>query len=139
KTMLSPSRNCATAGPGVIDRIHLAARTATELPSLGIYKNRANPGGVLSPAPNGGTVLMAPPDGNVMLYDANADTFTISRQDFKSLGGAYAASSYNTYVVGNNVLNASLVPAGTLESASGTPSGFAFIDQSGLRAMHSSP
>ena len=74
-----------------------------------------------------------------MLYDANADTFTISRQDFKTLGGAYAASSYNTYVVGGNVLNASLVPSGTLETASGTPSGFAFIDQGGFRTMQSSP
>src|SRR5882757_3993200 len=138
KTMLALTRNVAAGGPGTIDRIDFAARKATELPSLGIYKNSVNPGGVLSPAPNGGTVLVAEPDGNVMLYDANADTFTISRQDFKSLAGAYAASSYNTYVVGGNVLNASLVPAGTLETASGTPSGFAFIDQGGFRTMTSS-
>ena len=36
-----------------------------------------------------------------MLYDANADTFTVSRKDLTALAGAYAASSYNTYVVGN--------------------------------------
>ena len=56
------------------------------------------------------------PDGNVMLYDANADTFTVSRKDFTALSGAYAASSYNSYVVGNNLLNASLVPQATLET-----------------------
>jgi len=73
------------------------------------------------------------PDGNVMLYDANADTFTVSRKDFAALQGAYAASSYNSYVVGPYLLNSSLVTQATLETASGAPSGFAFIDQSGFR------
>jgi len=78
------------------------------------------------------------PDGNVMLYDANADTFAVSRKDFTALSGAYAASSYNSYVVGNTLLNPSLVPAGVLETASGAPSGFAFIDQNGFRTTASS-
>jgi uncharacterized protein (TIGR03437 family) len=73
-----------------------------------------------------------------MLYDANADTFTVSRKDFPSLFGSYAASSYNSYVIGNNILNASLVPAGVLESASGLPSGFAFVDQGGFRTTTAS-
>jgi uncharacterized protein (TIGR03437 family) len=73
-----------------------------------------------------------------MLYDANADTFTVSRKDVAALSGSYAASSYNSYVVGNMLLNASLVPAGTLETASGAPSGFAFIDQGGFRTTASS-
>jgi len=138
KTMLALVRNVATGGPGVIDRIDFNAKIASQLPSLGIYTNSVSPASVLSPAPNGGTVFLASPDGQVMLYDANADTFTISRQDFKALAGAYAASSYNTYVAGSVVLNASLVPMGTLETSSGTPSGFAFIDQSGFRTMQSS-
>jgi uncharacterized protein (TIGR03437 family) len=41
-------------------------------------------------------------------------------------------------VVGNNLLNASLVPSGTLDSASGASSGFAFIDTAGFRTMQSS-
>ena len=93
---------------------------------------------MLAPAPNGGSILVAMPDGNVMLYDANADTFTVSRKDFTALSGSYAASSYNSYVVGNMLLNASLVPAGVLETASGAPSGFAFIDQGGFRTTASS-
>ena len=137
KTMLALVRNVSTGGPGVIDRIDFNARKATQLPTLGIYTNSVNPAGVLSPAPNGGSVLVAMPDGQVMLYDANADTFTVSRQDLKAAGGAYAASSYNTYVVGSTVLNASLVPMGTLDTASGSPSGFAFVDQSGFRTMQS--
>ena len=110
--MLALVRNVAAGGPGVIDRIDFAARRAIQLPCLGIYTNTVNPAGVLAPAPNGGSILVAMPDGNVMLYDANADTFTVSRKDFTALSGSYAASSYNSYVVGNNLLNASLVPAG---------------------------
>jgi len=73
-----------------------------------------------------------------MLYDANADTFTVSRKDFTALSGSYAASSYQSYVVGSNLLNESLVPKGVLETTSGTPSGFAFIDQGGFRTTTSS-
>jgi len=77
------------------------------------------------------------PDGNVMLYDANADTFTVSRKDYAALAGAYAASSYNTYVVANYMLNSSLVTQSTLDTASGTPAGFSFIDQGGFRTSAS--
>jgi uncharacterized protein (TIGR03437 family) len=138
KSLLALSRNVTSlGGPGVIDTIDMLTRRATFLPTLGIYNNSVNVNGVLAPAPNGGAILVAMPDGNVMLYDANADTFTVSRKDVPSLQGAYAASSYNQYVVGNNVLNASLVPIGTLEIASGTPSGFAFVDQMGFRTTAS--
>ncbi len=138
KSMLALVRNAASGGPGKIDRIDFAAQKGIELPSLGIYTNSVNPAGVLAPAPNGGAILAAMPDGNVMLYDANADTFTVSRKDVASLSGAYAASSYSSYVVGSTLLNASLVPSGVLESASGAPSGFAFVDQGGFRTTASS-
>jgi uncharacterized protein (TIGR03437 family) len=133
KSLLALVRNVATGGPGVIDRIDIAERRATQLPSLGMWENSVNEGGVLAPAPNGGSILAAMPDGNLMLYDANADTFTISRRDVTALQGAYAASSYNSYVVGSSLLNASLVSVGTLETATGTPSGFVFVDQWGFR------
>ena len=138
KTMLALVRSVAADAPGTIDRIDFVARNGIAMPSLGVYKNIVSPAGVLAPAPNGGAILAAMPDGNVMLYDSNADTFTVSRKDFTTLSGSYAASSYNTYVVGSNLLNASLVPAGVLETASGTASGFAFIDQGGFRTTTSS-
>jgi uncharacterized protein (TIGR03437 family) len=131
--ILSLVRDITGDAPGAIDRIDFASRKATELPTLGVYANNVNPGGVLAAAPNGGTILIAMPDGNVMLYDANADTFTISRKDYTALGGGYAASSYNTYVVGANLLNASLVLQNTLETASGAAAGFAFVDQTAIR------
>jgi uncharacterized protein (TIGR03437 family) len=131
--MLALVRNSGAGGPGMIDRVDFFARRATALPTLGIYVNSVNPAGVLAPSPNGASVLVAMPDGNVMLYDASADTFTVSRKDVTSLQGPYAASSYNSYVIGSTLLNASLVPVGTLETASGAPSGFAFVNQAGFR------
>ena len=59
-----------------------------------------------------------------LLYDANSNTFTVSRKDFTALSGAYAASNFNQYVVGNNLLDSSLVPVAQLETESGSPSGF---------------
>jgi len=131
--MLALVRNAGGGGPGMIDRVDFFARRATALPSLGIYVNSVNPTGVLAASPNGASILVAMADGNVMLYDASADTFTVSRKDVNSLQGPYAASSYNSYVIGSTSLNASLVPVGTLETASGAPSGFAFVNQAGFR------
>ncbi|MGD0774625.1 MAG: hypothetical protein ABSC05_17570 [Candidatus Solibacter sp.] len=136
--MLALVRSVNSGAAGVIDRIDFNSRQASQLPTLGIFTNSVNPNGALAPAPNGAGILSVMPDGNVMLYDANADTFTVSRKDFTVLSGAYAASSYNSYVVGSTLLNASLVPAGVLETTSGTASGFAFVDQGGLRTTVSS-
>jgi uncharacterized protein (TIGR03437 family) len=137
QAMLAVVRNSGSGNPGLVDKIDFLAQQADQLPSLGVFQNNVNPLASLAPAPNGSTILLAAPDGNVMVYDASADTFTASRQDVTSLQGAYAASSYNTYVAGSNVLNASLVPMGTLNSASGTSSGFAFINQSGVNTIES--
>jgi len=133
KSMLALVRDVTGDAPGTIDRIDFGARKATQLPSLGIYQNNVNPNGVLASAPNGGSILAAMPDGNVMLYDANADTFTVSRKDYTALSGSFAASSFGTYVVGNYLLNSSLVAQATLDSSAGTPAGFAFVDSKGFR------
>jgi uncharacterized protein (TIGR03437 family) len=133
QALLALVRNAGAGGPGMIDTVDLWTARATALPNLGIFVNSVNPSGVLTPAPNGASILVAMPDGNVMLYDASADTFTISRKDLTSLQGPYAASSYGSYVIGNNLFNAALVPQGTLETASGTPSGFAFVNQAAFR------
>jgi uncharacterized protein (TIGR03437 family) len=112
----------------------MSTRTATELPSLGVYKNEIDISTVLVASPNGSSILVAQKDGNVMLYDANADTFTISRKDAKDgLKGTYAASSYDQFVVGNRLMNASLVTTAFLETGTGETSGFAFVDQSAYR------
>ncbi len=120
-----------STGKGVIDSISIVGQVGTMLPSLGVYTNSVSPTGVLVGSPNGANIMMASPDGNVMLYSAAANSFTTSRQDFKALSGAFAASSFNNYIVGSNVFNSSLVPIGTLNVSGGTASGFSFVDQGG--------
>jgi hypothetical protein len=77
--------------------------------------------------------LAAQAGGTLMLYNSNADTFTISRKESASLSGAYAASNFDQFVVGNLLLNASLVPSRQFDLGVGVSSGFAFVDQGGFR------
>jgi uncharacterized protein (TIGR03437 family) len=128
--LLVLARNEGT-GTGTIDTITLANYSASALPSLGNFINSVSPTGILSPSPNGSTIMMASPNGNVMLYSASANTFTVSRQDLTSLSGAFASSAYNSYVVGNYVFNASLVPQGTISTSGAMASGFYFMSQGG--------
>ena len=109
-------------GGGHVLRLDLATRTATQLATLGVYENKIKPDSVAVTSSNGAKILIATPDGYTFLYDANVDTFTVSRQDFGSLAGTYAASPFDQYVVGNNLLNSSLVPVAKLESATGKSS-----------------
>ncbi|MCC6362901.1 MAG: hypothetical protein IT165_05215 [Bryobacterales bacterium] len=131
KAILVASR---VAGPeNKISRVDFASRTATPLPSLGIFENKIDINTVLVASPNGSTIFGAQSDGTVYLYDANVDTFTISRKDVTSLSGAYAASNFNQFVIGNSLLNASLVQTTQFETGTGKSSGFAFLDQGGFR------
>jgi len=120
-------------GPvNTIDRVDLATRTVTELPTLGVYQNDIDARTVLASSPNGATILAVEADGNVWLYDATARAFTVSRQDAAQLAGAYAASSYGWYVAGDRLMNASLVTTVSFASG-GQSSGFAFVDDFGFR------
>ncbi len=131
KAILAASR---VSGPkNKISRVDFLARLATELPTLGVYENDISVNTVLVAAPNGGSILVAQADGNLMQYNANADTFTISRKHSTTLSGAYAASSFDQFVIGNTLLNASLVPVRSFETTTGRSSGFAFLDQGGFR------
>lgn len=128
------------AGPiHTIDRVDLLTRTATELPSLGVYQNNVNESTVLVGSPSGSSILAAMADGNVMLYNASADTFTISRKDAEELKGAYAASAFDQFVVGDRLLNGSLVTTSFLEGGTGAPSGFVFVDDVGFRTTSPDP
>jgi uncharacterized protein (TIGR03437 family) len=118
----------------MIDVIDLSAQTGTPLPSLGPYKNDVHISTTLTAAPNGATIMAAMPDGRLLLYNGNANTFTVARQDFSALKGALAASSYGTYVVDRFMLNESLVTMAPVGGASDASSGFAFVDQDGLFA-----
>jgi uncharacterized protein (TIGR03437 family) len=122
------------AGPShTIDRVDLITRSATELPSLGVFENKIDPNTVLVASANGSSILAAQADGTLLLYNANVDTFTVGRKETSPLTGAVAASSFDQYVVGNRLLNSSLVPIRQFDASNGTTSGFAFIDQIGIR------
>ncbi len=132
KAILTANR---VAGPKhTIDRVDWATRTAVELPSLGVWENTIDERTVLVAAPNGASILAAEADGNVMLYNANVDSFTVSRRDAEEgeLRGAYAASSYDRFIVGNRWMNSSLVTEAVFAAAAGSSSGFAFVDESGF-------
>ncbi len=125
---------------GCIDSINFPVRTAAPLPALGVWANSVSPTAVLTPSPSGGNILLASPDGNVLLYSAAVNGFFASRQDFTALSGGFAASDYQTYVVGNYTFDSSLVPTGTiLASTAGPASGFFFTGQGGYIASGTSP
>lgn len=116
-----------------IDRVDFFSRTATELPTLGVFENSISANTALAASSNGGSILAAQAEGTVLLYNANADTFTIARKEPVALAGAIAASSYDQFVIGNTLFNASLVPVRTFDNAIGLSSGFVFVDDGGLR------
>lgn len=130
KAILVASHNRVVGGNNIaIDRVDFAARTATELPTLGPYENKIPAYTVLTSSSNGSTIFGVVTDGGVFLYSANADTFTAYRKDLKALSGAYAASNYDQYVVDNNLLNSSLVSIKKFATGANTTTGIAFIDQ----------
>jgi uncharacterized protein (TIGR03437 family) len=136
RTILAATR--VAGSKHVIDRVDLSSRTAQELPSLGVYANDVDVNTVLVASPNGSSILAAQATGGVLLYNANVDSFTISRKDFTSLSGAYAASSFDQFVVGNNLLNSSLVAFRRFETGTGSSSGFSFVDLFGFRTTAAS-
>lgn len=125
-----------SAAAGAIQKIDMVSRIGIEPASLGIYKNSVPNDTVLIATPNGSSIMAASTDGSTLLYDSNSNTFTVSRKDFNALSGAYAASSYGQFLVGDTLLNGSLVPVGKLDTSSGTSSGFAFVDDYQLRLLY---
>ena len=116
--------------PG-LGQVNLGTHTGTRLPALGVYQNQLALDTVLASSSNGSKILVAGADGSVILYDATVGSFTVSRKDFTSLGGSYAASNFGQYVVGNNLLDSSGVPVAAMPTSTGRPSGFAFVNLSG--------
>ena len=134
-TVLAASR---VAGPiHMMSRVDMLTRRANAFSSLGVFKNDIDVDTVLVANDNGTAIMGMMPDGHVLLYDTNANAFTVARQNGTSLSGSYAASNYGTFVIGNTVMNSSLVPIAQLGSGSGTgqgiTAGFAFVDDLGFR------
>lgn len=116
--------------PG-IDQVNMLTHSASRLPTLGNWTNQLSQDTVLSASSNGANILAAGADGSVLIYNAVAGTFVSSRHDFGSLGGAYAASNFSQFMVGNTLLDNSGVPHMALSTANGSSSGFSFVNQNG--------
>jgi uncharacterized protein (TIGR03437 family) len=126
--------------PGSVDRLDLVTGCAVQPPSLGIWENKLEAESVLASTPGQSAILLVEPTGFIKLYDAQADTWVLSRKDFTTLSGAYAATDpvdsamdAGTFVVGNNILNRALFPIGTMDASVGSTYGFAFSPQTSLR------
>jgi uncharacterized protein (TIGR03437 family) len=131
RTILASTRGFGTKHK--IDRVDFWSRTASEYSTLGVYENDVNINSALVASPNGSSILIAQADGGVMLFDSNADTFTISRKDATALSGAFAASNFGQFVIGNVMYNSSVVPVRRFDTSVGTPTGFVFLEQTGIR------
>ena len=112
-------------------QLDMNTRSGVRLPKLGVWENKVLENTVVAAASNGASALVASPDGSLFIYDSNVDTFTVSRKDFTKFEGAYAASSFGDFVVGNQLFNSSGVPVRLIQPTTGVASGFAFVDQMG--------
>jgi uncharacterized protein (TIGR03437 family) len=136
-TILAASR---VAGPiHKISRLDLVSRFGTELPTLNTFENNININTVLVASPNGAKIFGASADGTTLLFDGNSNSFVASRKDNATLGGAYAASSFDQFIIGNFVLNGSLVPQRRLAADTEQTLGFAFVDATGFRVTAATP
>ena len=132
-TCLVSVRNELGSPAALIDKIDIASRRVSTPQTLGVFKNDINVATTLVASANGSSILLAQSDGTLMLYNSSADSFTISRKLDVLVSGAIAASNFDQFVVGNLLLNSSLVPIRTMDTSVGFSSGFAFVDQTGLR------
>jgi uncharacterized protein (TIGR03437 family) len=127
------------AGPQhKISRVDFSSRRATELPTLDVFENNINVDTVLIASPNGAKIMGASKDGTTLLFDGNSNSFVASRKDTQILGGSYAASNFDQFVVGNFLLNGSLVPIRRLAPDTQANFGFAFVDNTGFRTTSAS-
>ena len=74
-------------GIGHIIKSDMASRVSTQLATLGVYQNILPVDAVITSSSNGSKALVAGSDGTVYVYDANVDSFTVSRKDFTALSG----------------------------------------------------
>ena len=82
------------------------------------------------PLPARSQILAASPNGNVMLYNAQADTFRgVAPGCESAFRRVCRHRDAGAFVVGNKRFDASLVPAGTMDTSMGNTMGFAFTGQ----------
>jgi uncharacterized protein (TIGR03437 family) len=119
-------------------RVDFDNRMASAPPALGVYCNQVPADSVLAGTPSKNYMLLAMADGTAAMWDAGSDTWVVSRTDGTAASGAFGAFDDDQFLVDNKVLDPSLYPVATLESASGRSSGMGvWIDKNtGLRTTN---
>lgn len=118
---------------GHIFRFDVESGRASEYSNLGAFSNEnIKPDAYMVSAPDGSSILIMQGDGTLILYDDELDAFAVSRQDVKTLSGV-AAAGVGQYVIGNNLLNASLVTTKKFDTGTGDTTGFTFLDNGAIR------
>jgi uncharacterized protein (TIGR03437 family) len=123
-----------------LDHIDFANRLADTpitldgAPDPAIFSNNLpSPSGALAESADHDVLLLVLPDGTVAEYDASPQTWVASRKDLSSLAGAYGVLTDSLFLADSNLLDAALVPIGTLPITEGTSSGAALLQGAGLR------
>ena len=113
-------------GNGKIALLQLSFRGVTSPATLGIFNNDIDPKTALVALPDRSGVLLAQSDGRTALWETLTRQLVLARQDFEELGGPVGTTD-DFFVVGNHLLNVSLVPQQDFDDASGgqEASGFA--------------
>ena len=119
-------------GLGHILLIDPVTLNATQPDAVGEWMNLIALGSVATAPASGTQAMVATPDGFTFLYDSSVGDFTVSRNDFTSLGGAYG-SSPGIYVADNHALDGGLAPMVDLDTSLGSSSGFISIPGGAVR------
>lgn len=142
----APTCTPVIGGAGILDHVDFTNRvidtpcTLSAGANRSIYQNGfASIDGVLASSPANDYLLLAMADGNVVEYADSAQSWVASRQDLKSLGGAYGVFSGNLFLAGPNLLDSALVPLGDpFPATDGTSSGVSMLAGAGLRTTATS-
>lgn len=126
------------AGPRMLFRADFPAAAAAAPADLGIWANNYQGSSssldfVLTSSPSKSSVMFATPDGIAALWDGTADEWVVSRQDVKTLSGAYGALTDNFFITDNRLLDQSLFAQAQLETSTGLSSGVGLGASDGLR------
>ncbi len=119
-------------GAAQLDAIDVLGRVAYGLGRLGVYENLIHINTAMVPLANMSGIFLVEADGKTKLWDAAAQEVVISRKDFGGLLGAVAAGP-SSLVVGNQLLNQSLVLQATFTDTPNTPAGFTFVGDQAVR------
>jgi uncharacterized protein (TIGR03437 family) len=111
----------SASGPHMIHSISFDQRIANAIgdpdtpgPLPDIFANQISDNSTLVASPDQGTILLAQPDGSLLLFETASGKWVAARKDLTGLSGAFASLGDNSYIIGNTVFDQALVPLGSL-------------------------